>query len=145
MPSDGNPSFYHIWAVMDIHPKSVVMDIHAPSRLVITTEPVGFVLTKQVNDFLLRVYVSVLHVMSVTENQQRCRHLNVCDQIHSKFNWSRVEPCIFLGWFHAVFWFAVCNQSCVHLKKWLAFLTGLSPLMGTFATDDLSHLHLSNE
>ena len=33
MPSDGNPSFYHLWAVMDFHPKSLVMDIHAPSRL----------------------------------------------------------------------------------------------------------------
>ncbi len=35
MPSDGNPSFYHLWAVMDFHPKSLVMDIHAPSRLII--------------------------------------------------------------------------------------------------------------
>ncbi len=35
MPSDGNPSFHHLWAVMDIHPKSLVMDIHAPSRLFI--------------------------------------------------------------------------------------------------------------
>ena len=34
MPSDGNPSFYHLWAVMDFHPKSLVMDIHAPSGLV---------------------------------------------------------------------------------------------------------------
>ena len=33
MPSDGNPSFYHLWAVMDFHPTSLVMDIHAPSRL----------------------------------------------------------------------------------------------------------------
>ena len=25
---DGFPSFYHLWAVMDFHPKSLVMDIH---------------------------------------------------------------------------------------------------------------------
>ncbi len=32
---DGNPSFYHLWAVMDFHPKLPVMDIHASSRLFI--------------------------------------------------------------------------------------------------------------
>ncbi len=24
------PVFYHLWALMDFHPKSLVMDIHAP-------------------------------------------------------------------------------------------------------------------
>ncbi len=33
MPSDGYPSFYHLWVVMDFHPNLLVMDIHAPSRL----------------------------------------------------------------------------------------------------------------
>ncbi len=50
MRSDGNPSFSHLWAVMDFHPKSLVMDIHAPSRLfmIVTVKIVHVVKLKDV-------------------------------------------------------------------------------------------------